>query len=257
MKQTSTILYLMAILVSLVLGLVTATPSRAEERIVVSSEEWQQVTYANGTGVYFEILRKIYEPLGYELEFRSMSYKKSLLMTINGRSDIWVGSYQQEVSNAAYPKHHFDIDPVEALCLIGRVDHKTNVDDLRLGWVSGYDYHKYLPAETNYREFSDREGIFKMLMTDNIDCYLDANAEIDVELARNPDLKAITERHKLLSLPLYFGFTESAKGKKLAEIFDQRFPALLKKGVIEKIFNRWDYEFLAEDIMPQSASLKK
>jgi polar amino acid transport system substrate-binding protein len=44
-----------------------------------------------------------------------------------------------------------------------------------------------------------------------------------------------------MQLDRYLAFSNSKKGEKLRQIFNQRYPLLVKSGEIEKLFAKWSW----------------
>jgi polar amino acid transport system substrate-binding protein len=83
--------------------------------INIASEEWENSVQADGTGLYLDILRLIYEPLGIKVECTITDYARSVALVKQGKKDVWLGSYMDEEENIIYPKWHFDADIVAAI----------------------------------------------------------------------------------------------------------------------------------------------
>jgi len=83
--------------------------------ISVSSEEWEGATHPDGSGLYWDIIRLVYEPVGIKVNYSISSYARSVALVKQKRADAWVGSYLDEEDGVIYPKSHFDADDVSAL----------------------------------------------------------------------------------------------------------------------------------------------
>lgn len=109
-------------------------------------------------------------------------------------------------------------------------------------WVRGYEYQRYLPNLHQYREVSRRNGILAMLDQGHADFYVDALGEVSEILAASaePSRYRMTQ---LITLPLYLGFADNARGHALAEVFDQRMEQLVADGSLRPIFARWQQPY--------------
>ena len=90
-----------------------ATPLPTEIKLV--SEAWVNGAQEDGTGIYWDIMRLVYEPLGIKVEYNTTDYARSVALVKQGEMDAWLGSYLNEEQNIIYPKWHFDADVVVAL----------------------------------------------------------------------------------------------------------------------------------------------
>jgi len=59
------------VIAALVIGAALAvSPARALDTIRVSSEQWDHATHRDGSGLYWDIIRAVYEPAGIEVRER-------------------------------------------------------------------------------------------------------------------------------------------------------------------------------------------
>ena len=233
-------------LMLLVAPAVMARETPAQVRLV--SEEWLDYTNADGSGVAWDVLRKVFEPAGVKVVTQSAPYSRAVGLVRRGEADAWVGSYKEENDDNLYPRWHFDMDHIYALGLAGKAPPTPeNVGQYRLAWVRGYDYASYLPNVHNFREVQRREGILPMLEHDRVDFYIDAQTEVDFVLGQSPHPERFRSTH-VAELPLYLAFTRSEQGKALSALFDKRMAELVRSGELKPIFERWKqpYPFTAD-----------
>ncbi|KTC35311.1 MULTISPECIES: substrate-binding periplasmic protein [Pseudomonas] len=207
-------------------------------RIDLVSEAWEDYTDADGKGLAWDVLREVFQPAGVTVVIHTAPYIRSVGLVQQGQADAWVGSYQNE-TQALYPRWHYDTDHIYALSLVDKpqVDF-TSLGGYRLAWVRGYQFQKYLPNVKIYNEVQRRNGILPMLEHDRADYYVDALTEIEVILREAAD-PARFKRIHVAELPLYLGFNDSARGRALLAIYDQRMEQLVQGGQLRGIYQRW------------------
>ncbi|MFV3403051.1 MULTISPECIES: substrate-binding periplasmic protein [Pseudomonas] len=209
----------------------------AEVRLV--SEQWQDYTNADGSGLAWDVLRKVFEPAGVKVRALSAPYSRAVGLVKRDEADAWVGSYKDENDENLYPRWHFDIDHIYALGLANRAAPTLeSIGQYRLAWVRGYDYANYLPSVHNFREVQRREGILPMLEHDRVDFYIDARTEVDDVLEQAPNRDRFRATH-IAELPLYLAFSRSERSKALRELYDSRMQLLVRSGELKPIFERW------------------
>lgn len=243
---------LLALLLIFSTGAWAAAPSAAPGQIRLVSEDWLEYTEEDGTGLAWDVMRKVFEPAGISVKPQSAPYSRAIGLVKRGEADAWVGSYKNENPENLYPRWHFDMDHIYALGMAeGPVPTAKDIGTYRLAWVRGYDYGRYLPNVTNFREVQRREGILPMLEHDRVDFYIDAFTEVDYVMDQAPQPQRFRRTH-IAELPLYLAFADNAAGKALRELFDQRMEQLVRSGELEPIFARWKqpYPFTA-DSQPQ------
>lgn len=217
-------------------------------QIHLVSEEWLDYTNADGTGVAWDVLRKVFEPAGVKVLTQSAPYSRAVGLVKRGEADAWVGSYHEENDDNLYPRWHFDVDHIYALGLVSKpVPTPESIGQYRLAWVRGYEFQNYLPHVKKYREVQRREGILPMLEHDRVDFYIDALTEVDYVLDRASDPDRWRRTH-VAELPLYLAFARNDKAKALSELFDRRMQELVRSGELKPIFERWQqpYPFTPE-----------
>ncbi|AVO53926.1 ABC transporter substrate-binding protein [Ectopseudomonas mendocina] len=208
--------------------------------IRLASEVWEGYTEADGTGLGWDVMRKVFEPAGVRLSIHSVPYMRAVGLVQRDEADAWVGSYRDEVEgNVLYPTHPYDTDQIVALSLKDKpVPTLDSLSKYRLVWVRGYGYEEYLPNVRDYREVQRRSGILGMLDLGHADFYIDARPEVDYVLsqAAKPQQYRATD---LMQLPLYLGFADTPRGRALAELYDRRMAALIVSGELRPVFARW------------------
>lgn len=220
-----------------------AHASEQPKDIRVVSEVWRDYSNADGSGLAWDVLRKVFEPAGVHLRIQSAPYTRSIGLVQRGEADAWIGSYRDEVDNVIYPKWHYDDDHIVALGLKSKPTPTLDtLDRYRLVWMHGYGFQEYLPNVRDYREVQRRGGILGMLDLGYADFYVDSITEVEDVLgeAEQPERYHVT---RLTDLPLFLGFSATPRGRQLAATFDQRMEGLVASGELRPIFERWQQPY--------------
>ncbi|AUZ48348.1 substrate-binding periplasmic protein [Pseudomonas orientalis] len=216
-----------------------ADETRLPGKIVLASEEWSNYTNRDGSGLAWDVLRRVFEPAGVALQVRSAPYTRSVGLAQRGEVDGWVGSYRDEAEHVLYPHWHFDSDHIYALGLATMpTPSLATLGDYRLAWVRGYKYEKYLPNVRRFNQVERRDGILSMLQHGHADLYIESLTEAEYVLSQADDPSRFTLTH-LTELPLYVGFADNERGRALRTLYDQRMAVLVKTGDLKPIFQRW------------------
>jgi polar amino acid transport system substrate-binding protein len=210
--------------------------------ILMVSEEWLDYTNADGTGLAWDVLRRVFEPIGYRVRTRTEPYTRAVGLVQRAEADLWVGSYKEE-TQSLYPRWNYDTDHVYALGLAsGPAPQASNLGQYKLAWVHGYEYQRYLPGIKHYTEVLRRNGILSMLDLGRADYYIDAQTEIEGLLKEASHPAAYKMTH-VAELPLYIGFSNTAKGRRLRLAFDQRMDSLVPSGQLRELFAKWQQPY--------------
>lgn len=219
--------------------LVQADQAPVPGKITLASEEWNDYTSKDGSGLAWDVLRQVFEPAGITLQTRSEPYTRSVGLAQRGEVDGWVGSYRDEASGVLYPYWHFDSDHIYALGLATTpTPSLATLGNYRLAWVRGYKYEEYLPNLHHFNQIERRDGILPMLQHARADFYIDSLTEARYVLgqAHDPSQFRLTP---IAELPLYIGFADTERGRALMAVYDQRMTALVKSGELKPIFEHW------------------
>lgn len=209
------------------------------KQIHLVSEEWLDYTNADGTGVAWDVLRKVFEPAGVKVVTQTAPYSRAVGLVKRDEADAWVGSYKEENDDNLYPRWHFDMDHIYALGLASKpAPTLETLGKYRLAWVRGYDYGSYLPNVREFREIQRREGILPMLEHDRVDYYIDALTEVDYVLGQASQPERFRRTH-VAELPLYLAFARNDQAKALCDLFDKRMKELVRSGELKPIFEHW------------------
>lgn len=208
-------------------------------KVMLASEEWNDYTNKDGSGLAWDVLRQVFEPAGITLQTRSVPYTRSVGLAQRGEVDGWVGSYRDEATGVLYPHWNFDSDHIYALGLASTpAPTVATLGNYRLAWVRGYKYEEYLPNVHRFNQIERRDGILPMLQHARADFYIDALTEAKYVLNQADDPSKFTLTH-IAELPLYIGFADNERGRALMAVFDQRMAALVKSGELKAIFEHW------------------
>ncbi|MBV4483792.1 substrate-binding periplasmic protein [Pseudomonas khavaziana] len=212
-------------------------------KIVLASEQWNDYTNQDGSGLAWDLLRQVFEPAGITLQTRSVPYTRSVGLAQRGEVDGCVGSYRNEVSGVLYPQWNFDADHIYALGLAtAPTPTLATLGDYRLAWVRGYKYEQYLPNVRRFNQIERRSGILPMLLHGRADFYIDALTEAKYMLSQSQDPTLFKLTH-IAELPLYIGFADTERGRALMGVYDRRLATLVKTGELKAIFARWNQPY--------------
>jgi polar amino acid transport system substrate-binding protein len=221
---------------------VSAQTQAGVNQVTFASESWALATEKDGSGLYWDLFRAVYEPVGIEVNTTIRSYQGSVNLLEHQLVDAMVGAYENEIGKGIYPKNYFAVDIVVA---VGRNEKMASwegqktIENKRVGWIKGYSYDEYLDVNVIKNTFNDRESIFRGLDHGRIDYGLDARADITEFLLSGKGRADQYATQTLLELKLFTVFAMTEKGRKLAHIFDQRFSELLQSGEVQKLYNHY------------------
>jgi polar amino acid transport system substrate-binding protein len=228
----------------LCLSSLTAFAENNPTEIILASEEWINATNRDGTGLYWDICRAVYEPVGIKTKFVIQSYNGSVKLVEKNRADAAVGIYPDQVRGALISQFPFVKDFILALFKKNKLNQwngQESLQDKKVAWIDGYAFEEYLEVPVLKREYSDRDLILRQLDRDQVDFFLDTRN--DIESVLNKGIVEVSQYtvETVLELDRYLVFADNLRGRKLKQIFDSRFPHLVKSGEIERLFVKWNW----------------
>lgn len=221
--------------------------SNSDDTIYFVTESWQDATNSDGTGIYWDILRKVYNPKGIKISFKIVPYERSVKMIQHQKADAAIGTYEDEIEEAIYPKWHFDADQVVAIFkknLIKKWQGESSIANKKVVWIRGYAYDEYLNVSVKKYEVDLRKSALLMLQNNRVDFFLDAIYDLQAELDKGYFDYSHYQIEDVIQLNLYLAFANNERGKKFRKIFDEQFSILLKSGEIKRLYEQWDWGFL-------------
>jgi len=223
---------------------VTGFAENNPTEIILASEEWPNATNRDGTGLYWDIFRAVYEPVGIKTKFVIQSYNGSVKLVEKNRVDAAVGIYSDRVRGGLTSQYPFVKDYILALFKkngLNQWNGQESLQNKKVSWIKGYAFEKYLEIPVVKREFSSRDYILFQLDNDQVDFFLDTRN--DIESVLNKGIVEVSQYtvETVLELDRYLVFADSRRGRKLKQIFDSRFPHLVKSGEIERLFVKWNW----------------
>ncbi|OEE61823.1 hypothetical protein A1OO_12665 [Enterovibrio norvegicus FF-33] len=218
----------------------------APKEIVIVSEAWEDATEKDGTGLYFDIMRKVFEPLGYKVKTLTTTYSRSIYLVQTQKMHAFLGSYIDEQEKVLYPYWHFDAEQVSAVYKASVIPKWTGEESLKgktVGWVKGYDYNEYITTSVNVREVKSRRQGLTMVYSDRLDVLIDARSEIEEEFEQGYIDRNAFAVSNVTDLKLYPAFTNTTEGEELRMLYDQRFEVLLKSGELQAMFDEYEWDY--------------
>jgi polar amino acid transport system substrate-binding protein len=215
--------------------------------IDIVTDEWENCTNKDGTGLYIDILKEVFQPEGITVNVKFEPYSKAIETLSKGKADLTIGTYKDEVENAVYPKWHFGADDVVACFMKGKIKNwagEKSLEGKKVVWMREYDYNEYISVKMEELENVDkRESGINLILKDRADFFLDNQTDL-LKTIKSMNLDITKFEIKLVKyIDLYMCFANNDRGKQLASIWDKNFQKLLNSGKIKELFKKWGMLF--------------
>ncbi len=215
--------------------------------ISIATPAWKNQTHQDGSGLFFDIVRAVYAPLGMTLEYRIVPWKRAVHLVESREVDAMLCVLQD--SQFLIPQYPLFIDYTAVLFKKQRIPEWKGLETLdgkTAAWPRGYNYHTQPQMQDITVEFYEVNHLYQgvaMLSNDRVDFYIDALIDL-APYIREHD---IDMRAYQLEIPYgknaYIGFARTKRSEKLIHLYDARIPELSRSGELEALFNKWRVRF--------------
>lgn len=239
-KNSLFILVFAAFLISGNVGAQTGNQDFKEIKLV--SDSWHNLTMENGSGLYFDLIRQVYEPLGIKVSISIVPYVRSVEMVRLGLADAWVASFMNEQPFPIYPKWHFDRNKQMVLYLKNSdVTYKgiNSLENKKVLWLRGFNLDKYIPVKVAFTEIDDISQAFKMLESKRADIFVGAESDI---IAKIREEKIDASKYNIefvMYLNLYLAFHNGERGKYFCNLWDKQMSVINSNPEFRALYTRY------------------
>lgn len=227
------------ILIFIILIHIQLLAIQTPKEIFIVSESWEDLTNRDGSGLYFDLARMIYEPTGVKVKVKIYPYSRSSMMVEKKLADAWLGSYLEEEDYALYPKFYFDDDIITAMFKkkkFTKFDGLKSLTGKDVCWIREYGFDEYIDIPMKIHERNDRKSILNGLDKDRFDVFLDARFDMENAIQSLKFDASDYEFYEILKFKLYPAFRNDERGKVLRKIWDTNFKIMLDDGSLKKLY---------------------
>jgi len=204
------------------------------QQLTVGADLWKNLTHEDGSGIYFELINKIFGKENIDIQIDS--YHRSLNAFHSHKLDIMVGVFREDVSNAILPNWLLNSDdPI--LAFYRKSDtHISSINDLKKlsnAWVRGYHFERFLSLKANDYPVNTPQDGFKLLAKGRIDVFIDYLSNVPEKHHQLYNhIEILPPRH------VYLAFQKNLHGQSLARKFDQAMKQLRESGELARIYGK-------------------
>ena len=232
--------------------LLSVSIGQAEEiqEIRWATPEWQNITNKDGTGLYNEILDRIFEPHQITLIREYVPWKRALIMVAKGHADMTGGEDPDDQHlQATHPIVEVSQSVLFKRSVIPQWKGLESLKGRRGVWVHGY--RSSAPAAITSvllgREVKSRVQAVLIVANDRgAEYYYDNSYQMmqAIQQAGIPiDLETTYQMEEVHIANLYWRFHDSDRGRQIRDLFDQGIERLYCSGELELIYGKWQSLF--------------
>ncbi|WP_166405138.1 substrate-binding periplasmic protein [Desulfonema ishimotonii] len=233
--------------------MIFSTTTYAQDRIRtirLVAEEWEEYTGKDGNGLYWDVLRAVYEPAGISIQFDIVPWKRAQEMVRKHKADAIVGEYyRKNATGYLYPDWNIDEDTIVACFKKERFPlwkGEASLSGQKVAWVRGADFNMALDISPDYVEVDTRRSGLSMQSKDRFDIFLDFEEEIR-NTAQEMQFDLTPYRMEpIFKDKSYLVFTDSERGRQLRRIYNQRMDKMVESAEVQGIYKKWGWDWSPE-----------
>lgn len=216
------------------------------KQIELVSESWHDLTRKDGSGLYFDLVRMVYERQGVRVRIRIVPYARSVQMVRDKKADAWVASFMQEKDFPIYPKWHFDRN---AQVVVYRKDLPAGFADTkslrnqRVAWLRDFGLDRYIREPMKITEVDTLASGLQMLEHGRIDYLVCAKSDLADAVKSDKINMAPYETKFMLHLGLFLAFADTPRGAQLRDLWDREMESLHKLPEFKAIYQKYGYDY--------------
>lgn len=210
------------------------------------SDAWHGLARKDGTGLYFDLIRAVYQRRQIRLKVDIVPYARSVQMVADKQVDGWVASFMNEKDFPLYPRWHFDRNA--QMVLFRKRQGRTfsgasDLRDQRVAWLRDFGLDRYIGEPMKVTEVDTIQSAMQMLAHDRIDYFVGAQSDLQDDIkARKVDMSGF-EMVFLMNLGLYVAFANTPRGEHFRTVWDDVMKDFHKTDAFKTIYRRAGYPY--------------
>ncbi|WP_084681305.1 substrate-binding periplasmic protein [Desulfospira joergensenii] len=223
-------------------------------QVVSTSPSWNKFTNIDGTGLYHEILARIFNPHGIQVTHRYTNAKRGIYLVKNDIADIYTCRTDvydlPDLVLAQYPMYEGEI---HAFFKKDRVKNWQGVSSLtnqRVVWRWNYYNRSEFPTEIFVLETDTGEDALGQVVLGRGDFYID-DLNLIKESISKAGLSIDMDEYRIEPVgkrSYYPVFKKSPRGKFLMDLYETGMKNLHWSGELKKIFMKWQFSYPAYEM---------
>ena len=239
---------LKALIFCLIPGLIYADPqvttkpaSKPQKSIHIVCDDWRHLCEKNGSGLYLELLSKIYSAHGFTIKFSTEPFKRALISVSQAKYDMMPGALNtpQRAINLLYSDTRTSTEFVSLLYKKSNNDiPPTNIKGLTAK-IRGYDYSRYKTQGIKFIEITNASQAIEMLLQNRVDYFMNDYFDSLTALNNYPETKSQFSLKIFTRDPIYTIFPKNPKGEQLKTIYEEEIRKLYNNGSLLQLTKKY------------------
>jgi polar amino acid transport system substrate-binding protein len=238
-----------------------AQANDAPKTITIEADQWCPINCEPGSaeeGIGIELARKVFEPLGYKVNYVVVPWARALSDAMEGKTDAVIGANNTDEPRLKFPKSAVYNMTDDFYMLKEKAVPFSNLSSLggqRFGIIKEYGYNEELTRFLEQRrskpgmvqEVSGDDALtqnIRKLQAGRIDVLVESRAVMDFTLNRKKLADSIVRVGGLPQGDVFLAFSPAKPDSgELTKKFDEGVARLKASGDIEKIYARYGLKY--------------
>ncbi|QSX30211.1 ABC transporter substrate-binding protein [Shewanella cyperi] len=207
---------------------------RAEPvEIRVVSGKWIGFSNEDGTGYYFELLRRAFPEPEWQLSYSIVPFARSLYLFDHQKADIVLGVYKGDIDNGQYCRLPVELDTVDIAMtpnLAASWSGPRSLEHKKVQAYLAYGYDRLVSVPMYYEESSNLLDMLNRVNNGYIDAVLDYRPSMEALVSKLERPQRFVILDSVISAEVYFGFADTDFGNSLRIRFDEVHHKLIDSG---------------------------
>ncbi len=221
--------------------------------ISVAAPVWEGYTHENGEGLYWEIVKEIYEPIGIKVKINTIPWNRALKIVEKYHVISAVaGKIKKENDKFIYADYPLDVSYLYIFSVKGTNKKFAGLEDFQdktVSWQKDYDL---IPKEARFfklKTFRELRPGLDNLLKNKVE-YLVCELE-DLKSVLSYFDKTLNDLH-YVQYPVgeesFLAFSENNINKELIKIYNERMIELTHSGRISAIYKKWGIKDIPDSV---------
>ncbi|MPY25339.1 transporter substrate-binding domain-containing protein [Shewanella psychropiezotolerans] len=229
-------------LILIVLSAIPISGLTEPARIHIVTENWVGYTNHDGSGYYFDILRRIFPAEDWLLEIDMVPFSRVRYLLHHHKADMALGFYPDDKANSIYSDIPIEVDTVDVAVTPELAALWQGIGSLAQKKVQAlldYRFDELIPVAMYYEESVNLLDLLNRVNQGKIDAVLDYKPAMLTKVAELNQPRQFVIIEDVFRLEVYFVFSKTDKGELLKTHFDKELTKLIASGELEQLFRHY------------------
>jgi len=252
MQRAVTYIFLFSLFIHSILA------AETRDSIKIVNPIWSDFVNIDGSGVYLDLVNKVFVSNDAQLTFEEMPFLRSVKSISLGVADLLFGIYENctkvkldKTDDLIVARFPIALEKTAVIYKKYKQDEWLGISSLQgktVAAIRGYDYDQSIAVEMKYQEFSNHQQLWGLLQRGRIDFYMEDYAGFEHFVQQNSIDMSEYDVQIVLRKFTYIGFTNSDRGRQLVKIYEREFPELHSSGWLQSLYQEYQLKYSLKDI---------